>query len=548
MFGMVKELVNEVVDFSVHRVNVANLTQLAMQQIMRSGGSELFWYEMINSCGYGLFGNDSILREESRQLYCVCFALLANCVKIASTKVRKNNKSEGLPRDTASKLMSLELLKNFLDTWERGLAPQEVPGSHSLATFAFSVRRLVVPCLLINTAESLDDPRVFRRIIQVVGGLWSSNFYRKQMKLEIGILFDHFVIRLLKLGPQILFKSSDDHDMTYLFAQQLELMKELKNWFSGDSNGLLELFLNFDTEYGTHQVGGAKELLSGIQWRICEQLCSSLCNLSEKTTEFLGDQIRESQSTIALENMTRVQNEKNQGYEGVSTTTLARESARRLRQGALDAVSQIVQELATNAASSHGCQFEMIVNAWENGERINLESLGFENYGMLSDRKDGSESTFEERDDESTILSEVGSTSVLGYWQRLGAIKKKIADAKRSQNVSACANQSASASVYTGCEENSLERRNTMKVAFGIAKDKSVSKAIDYLVACNVLTTSPRDIASFLRIHCCDLSPSALGRYLGEGGSDSSETEYWKQIRFNYIRAIIFVGMTVEQG
>jgi hypothetical protein len=548
IFGMIDEVVNEVVDSSVHRVDVANLTQLAMHQIMRSGGSELFWYEMINSCGTGLFGNDTVLREESRHLYCVCFALLANCVKIASAKMRKIKKSEGLPRDTASKLMSLELLKFFLDTWEMGLAPQEVPGSRSLATFAFSVRRLVVPCLLTNTAECLDDPRVFRRIIQIVGTLWCSKFYRNHMKLEIGIMFDHFVLRILKLGPQILFKSRDDNDMTYLFAQQLELMKELKNWFSGDSDALLELFLNFDTEYGTHQVVGAKELLSGIQWRICEQLCSSLCILSEKTTEFLGEQIRESQSTSAVEILTKGENEKSQRYEGVSTITLSRESARRLRQGALDTISQIVKHLTQAAASSQGHKFEMVANAWENGERIVPENLGLQSYVGLSAVKGSFESSLETRDDESTVHSGEASTSVLRYWQRLGAIKRKIEDAKKSQNRSVDGERSTSSSVYTGHEESSLERRNTLKVAFGIAKDKSLSKAIDYLVACNVLTTSPRDIASFLRIHRSDISPSGLGRYLGEGGSDGSETEYWNLIRFNYIRAIIFAGMTVEEG
>ena len=51
-----------------------------------------------------------------------------------------------------------------------------------------------------------------------------------------------------------------------------------------------------------------------------------------------------------------------------------------------------------------------------------------------------------------------------------------------------------------------------------------------------------------LRIHRRELSPSTLGKYLGEGGNDRAETEYWNLIRFNFIRAISFIGMSVEEG
>ncbi|KAL3925220.1 MAG: hypothetical protein SGILL_000556 [Bacillariaceae sp.] len=543
IFGLIDKMVNEVVDTSVYRVNIANLTQLAMHQIMRSGGSELFWYEMINSCGAGLFGNDKVLREETRHLYALCFALMANCVKTATSKIRKNKNSDSIPRDVASKLMSLEMMKFFLETWERGPARQQVQGSTSLATFAFCVRRLVVPCLLKNTADSLDDPRVFRRVIQLVGTLWTSSFYRKHMKLEIGVMFDHFVLRLLGLGPQILFKTSDDHDMTYLFAQQLELMKELKTWFSGDSNGLLELFLNFDTDYGNQQIAGGKELLSDIQWRICQQLCSSLCNVAEKSTEFLGEQIRESQSTVPVDNLTK---EQNQGYEGVSTTTLARESARRLRQGALDASSQIVQQLAQIAASPEGSQFQAILDAWANNDTIDVERL---NLGHIKRRiKETSDFPAESRDDaDSSPESRTQTNSVLNYWQRLSSIKQRLADSKSKKENTVQGDRSV-ATVYSECEETSAERRRALNVAFDIANEKGLNKAIDYLIACNVLTASSKDIASFLRIHRGELSSSTLGKYLGEGGADRAQTEYWNLIRFNFIRAISFVGMSVEEG
>ena len=87
-----------------------------------------------------------------------------------------------------------------------------------------------------------------------------------------------------------------------------------------------------------------------------------------------------------------------------------------------------------------------------------------------------------------------------------------------------------------------------LRIAFDIAREKNLKKAIEYLIACNVVTLSPPDIASFLRIHRANLKPSSLGSYLGEGGTSKAEIDHWNLIRFSFIRAISFVGMNIEQG
>jgi hypothetical protein len=524
------------------QVDRANYTELAIHQILKSGGSELFWYEMINACGSGLFGSDKVLRKETCHMYALSFALLANCIKGAMSKIRQNKNFESIPRDTASKLMSIEMIKHFLVTWERGMGSQNVAGSSSSTTFLFSIRRLVVPALLANTRDSLDDPRVYRRVIHVVGTLWCSTFYRRCMKLELGILFEHFVLRLLKLGPQILFKSADDKDMTYLFAQQLEVMKEIKNWFSGDPNGLIELFLNFDRD--TYPDNHAKGMVSGVHWNICQQLCSSMCILAEKCTEFLGEQIRESQSMSPTNGSRHPR-----GYEGVSTITLARESARRLRQSALDAVSQIVQALAGATASSMGSTFTAVLEAWLCGEPVKIVQTYSSKEDKLSQARDEKE---ESRSLGRNVSTSSSSTSVFEYRQRLSAIKSRRVKAKTK--ISARHDEinyfESHSNVIDEQDKtlNNAQRREALGVGFHIAKEKGLTKAVDYLVACNLLTASPRDIVSFIRIHSTKLRSSDIGDFLGEGGVDSSETEYWNAIRYEFIRAISFVGMTVEQG
>jgi Sec7 domain len=87
-----------------------------------------------------------------------------------------------------------------------------------------------------------------------------------------------------------------------------------------------------------------------------------------------------------------------------------------------------------------------------------------------------------------------------------------------------------------------------LPVAFEIARTKSLKKAVDYLIACNFLTPSPRDVAAFLRLHRTQLDPSSLGVFLAEVGNGGGDVEYWNQIRFNYFRPVSFVGMNVEQG
>ena len=77
---------------------------------------------------------------------------------------------------------------------------------------------------------------------------------------------------------------------------------------------------------------------------------------------------------------------------------------------------------------------------------------------------------------------------------------------------------------------------------------KSLKKGVEYLIKQDFLSSSPRDVATFLRVHHARLNPKSLGEYLGEGGADEAGAEFLNLVRFHYVRAISFVGMTVEQG
>ena len=90
---------SSLVEDAVDHVERANYTQLALHQVHRSGGSELFWHDMVNSCGIGLFAKDEKLGEAGRDIYVMIFAIMANLVKVS---FRKDEKSFFLFRKNAA--------------------------------------------------------------------------------------------------------------------------------------------------------------------------------------------------------------------------------------------------------------------------------------------------------------------------------------------------------------------------------------------------------------------------------------------------------------
>jgi brefeldin A-inhibited guanine nucleotide-exchange protein len=77
--------------------------------------------------------------------------------------------------------------------------------------------------------------------------------------------------------------------------------------------------------------------------------------------------------------------------------------------------------------------------------------------------------------------------------------------------------------------------------AMELAKTKGVKKAVDFLIREKVLSDSPKEIASFLRIHHDKLDEVDIGDYLGEGDLDAK-----KNLRMAYVRAISFTGMSFD--
>ena len=395
-FGdFIQAIITSLIDGAAYRVDLANYTQLALHQVHRSGGSELFWYDMLNSCGAGLFAMAGKLPNELKAGYILAFAMLANLVKVSSGKIRHiPQTNEPVPRDVASKLLSLELLNHFIVEWDKdqgrqgvkeGLAPESV--FRAVETMAFSIRRLVVPCLLTNTEFALEDSRVYRRIMRIASELWRSPYYRRHMKMEVGVLVDQFALRILRLGPQIfppgLMGALEDKNSNEsvsvgsfpgpnemkpyfkapLLSQQIDLLFEISRWFSSDMDAV-EFFLNFDTNLWSHE-GVIGQMLPGTQWRLCQQLCGAICTIAEQSGELLSQQIRASRmsntvpppSPTAATAAVFFSSEMPIDGSQENRDKVMREGSRHLQQAAFDAIAQILKVSSTGYShtSSFSC-------------------------------------------------------------------------------------------------------------------------------------------------------------------------------------------------
>lgn len=546
-------ILTEVMDNAVDHVERANYTQLAFYQVHRSGGSELFWHDMVTVCGMGLFGKDDTLCEAGRDIYIMIFAVMANLVKVASGKMRaRNDRSSLVTRDIGSKILSLELLLHFLEYWsdeQEAVGGMEAAASSadrskvegkSVETLAFAIRRMVVPALLSNTRCSLEDAQVFRRMIRILSELWCSPIYRKHCKIELGILIEHFVLKMLQMGPQLVASTRvdlwSDRAHISLLMQQVDVVKEIRNWFSENPKSVIEMFLNFDTDLCS-EITGPIQLLPGTKWKIFQRMCVGLSNIAEQCGELIGEQIKQNQSKImsntdtvgeGLAAMIEAMNK--ESNQSAVDKAAAREAAKLLRKTSLETISEIVKALAISAAASAGKRFTNLLLQWTG---LDMNETAF---GTVSEDS----SPIEE------VAREPRAARKVQNERNVGKLKAKSSDGDDEvlrfwSSVIAAEQQEKLSSAVPTYEES-------LFVALEIANRKSLKKAIEYLIACNSLSPAPRDIANFLRINKESLDPTDLGNYLSESGTGGAESEYWATIRQLYVRAISFVGMHVEEG
>ncbi|KAL7455495.1 hypothetical protein ACHAWC_007045 [Mediolabrus comicus] len=520
----------------------ANYTQLALYQIHRSGGSELFWHDMINQCGTGLFGSDEETNQGANHANVISFAILASLIKIASGKVRIISPSaDPVPRDVASKLLSLELLFHFIQMWHdavhsNGTVKDEEEGDNeaavigegndtkSNATMGYLIRRMLIPTLLNNTSSSIEDCRVFRRVIRITSHLWCNTYYRRQMKVDLAVLIEHYVLKTLCLGPQINPSkgSADDGaipnesgEMPSLLDQQLTLLAELQVWFS-NPKAALDLYMNYDSP---------EEMLPATYCKLLNKLIEALCTLGEKCAAIVSDHGRFSSINGSPKKSASLHNE--------NDTTMAhvREAALTMRNKCFDVIALVVKSMMDCAAAIPESQHQLME--------------------AESDSSDIGQSFSNEMSPPLSMFGAATDENIVDYWHT--SIEKRKASLHPTIVSVTSEEMSQSTASLQGLKQSRSgdlkgQKTELLGTAFDLISKKGMKKGIDYLIANNLLTRSPKNVSSFLRVHQSSIDPVILGDYLGEGGIDGIDKDYWNLIRFYYVRGASFVGMNIEKA
>lgn len=403
--------------------------------------------------------------------------------------------------------------------------------------FVYSVRRLIVPCLLSNAASGLDDPRIFRRMLYIITCLWSD--YRKSLKVEIAVLMDYFLIRVIGMGPQI-FSGRKSR-----FDQQIDVLTEVVRWFESP-NDILELFMNYDADEKS-------------DWKTCKQMCSAVCTLAEQCGEVMFE--RSSHANLDSANV---------GAIGVRRhLSRTRGAARTIHDQAINVICHLVSSslkrdnitmflpfvrelIALIFLRVYSLQARCLKNVcWHiyihQGENNNTETNEYSRAPWAKDKSFPSILSTPPR-----LTNEKPKVDNQGKVENKALIPRAaVPSSAKAENEKKQGNPLISRALVVyrdphGQLPDDSAAAKALDIAFQIVVERGLKRALDYLIACNVLTPSARDVASFLRLHRERIDPAILGKFLGEG--HRSEEDYWHLIRYHYVRATSFVDMGVEQG
>ncbi|KAL3823248.1 hypothetical protein ACHAXA_011093 [Cyclostephanos tholiformis] len=535
------------VERAVVTVDVVTYTQLAMYQIYRSGGSELLWHDLMNSIGEGIFGKGSTSYRGAIHSNIISFSILATIVKICSGKVKMISQTDPVPRDVASKLLGFELLLHFIRMWHVAVSAEDVMRYHhaeeaNLALVArqnfnpmtYAIRRLVVPTLLSNTSSSIENCQVYRRILRIITQLWCNPYYRCQMKIELAVLIEHFVLKLLLLEPQVHIGSASGNDgvtlsegMPSLIRQQLDVLEELKLWFSSNTKDALDLYISYENDGMLHG------MLPPSYCRIMNKMCEALCTLAEKCGTIISEHGR-----FASINGGTGSSRRPALFPRENSALNNRESAQTMRQKSFDAITAIAKSMMDCASiSSHKGWTAESGLVDPNDDNLFSENDSFDGLG-LSPRL-------------IPVLS-FESENIIDYW-RTSIEKRKAPLLSLTLTSSSEIETPTSFRIMHSMSQDSskqasLHEQEIFDVAFELIATKGLKKGIDFLIASRILTSSPRQISTFLRIHLSSIDSGLLGDYLGEGGIDGADADFFNLVRFNFARATSFVGMNIEQA
>jgi hypothetical protein len=467
----IRILVEDLIDDIIDSVEVSRLCETIMLTISKQSltvNSSTFWYSM-NNFSRKLFV-DPLLRS--------AFIALAVLSKQAWHGIRKAKNGDAIPRDLGSKLVALEALMEYCNCAGEKMKSSKIMG--------YTIRRIVVPCIMFNVAYGLCDHRIFSKLLRIVTALWKN--WRRHIRIEFAILCEQIVFKVLQ-GTVLQIRP----------IYQMVVIQEVENWFD-QPHMLIEMFVNYDMD---------RKFVS--HWNTFSYLVRSMCAIGRRLSLVTGAW----------------------DWKPGGTSSQAEENNRiviSIRDVHLQALHEVCR-MAKTLMDASGHAFLI-----QQDSEFRLKSLG-ENAGWVEDEETSAVKSSSGKSNETSQSDAVTSD---GDQSQGGSILSPGSTSNHTSRRS----RAGSIKLRRAAHQESEE---LIQQAIKIYTEKSsLKKAVEFLISKGFMADTPQEIANFLRVYKNSFDPSAIGEFLGEGGTNPAAEDYWSQIRFRYTRAVSFVEMDIE--
>lgn len=239
-----QDFVEEIIDtIEIAKLSESSLLATSKQSLSISTTS--FWSSLL------IISKQMFIDPEPR----AAFYMLCTVCKMAWHSVRRMNNGDPLPRDLGIKLIALDAINDFLTSAGEKLRVSKV--------FGYLVRRLVVPCLLYNSAYGLENSIIFSKMMHVVTALWKN--WRSHIRIEFAIICEELIMKILHARTQI----------NPVF--QLHIIQEVIVWFD-QPHMLVEMFVNYDMD---------RKFVS--HWNIFSYLVRAVCAIGRQIVTVMAN-------------------------------------------------------------------------------------------------------------------------------------------------------------------------------------------------------------------------------------------------------------------
>jgi len=570
---VVREIVTEFLDTILDHVELSRVLNTVMNIVLRTqhegahmSGMETHWSEL-HKVASRIFGQTAHIN---------LFVMLCVLCKASVAPLRRTSTGEIVARDLAGKLLGLEVLRDLLKGAGEHFCKSNV--------FGYLVRRLLSMVVFQNAVNCMWDIRVLQAVLGIVSTLWQR--FRRHMRLELAVIADSLMLQVLRSNPESCVVSPD---------HQINVLKEMVSWFENTPETLVEIFLNFDMD------------LSARSWSIFENLCAALSTLAEikipvgsAHDSAGGDDEHEAQLRIlqhaALDAVSKI----TRSLMDASGHAHLLKRDERTRNLSLNAEhgGWVEEDTLLNRGDARTPRNKAPRNGWasphvshESRQRAAREptpeptppkaatttrlssmrlsrsasSLVSVMASMMSGSGSGLSltdglrqkgSSFDPDHGAATPVEEVKTPAAdlrlrIERSEATDSTDTSLGKDRSSASLSPRRDLTDAKGMLRGSSilrrQNERQRnRDQLSKALHIYHNKSLKKAIKYLIAVNFMSDTPREVASFLRMYAHELSEEDIGDYLGEGGATESDEKYYNLIRLSYVRAISFVDMPFE--